>query len=212
MKTMKKECGEVMLEGMIVLIITMLMLLWVLAIGFVHYQRYLVTIVTNDAAKKIASTYYIPTTDPIIGYVDVWDIRQQSVYNFADEKSLLAVNNDRADSYVHYMMDRTNFNGVIQSSEASVKLVKDTALRSHVEITTTVKFNTPFGDFLKWAGMNPIMEYTAVSRADSTRLTDYIYTTDYIKQFGSGSWTGSKVVKMINSFFKLVFSHKYAKS
>ena len=55
----KKNCeqGEIMIEGMIVMVITMFILIWILGLGFLYYQRYVTTIVTNDAAVKIASTY-----------------------------------------------------------------------------------------------------------------------------------------------------------
>ena len=52
-----RESGEVMIEGMIVLLITMIMLVWLLALGFIYYERYILTAVTNDAACKIADTY-----------------------------------------------------------------------------------------------------------------------------------------------------------
>lgn len=37
----KNEKGEIMLEGMIVIIITLFILIWILAVGFIYYQRYI---------------------------------------------------------------------------------------------------------------------------------------------------------------------------
>lgn len=51
----KNEKGEIMLEGMIVIIITLFILIWILAVGFIYYQRYITNIVANDTAVKIAS-------------------------------------------------------------------------------------------------------------------------------------------------------------
>ena len=51
---LKREQGAIMLEGMIVMTITLFALIWILGLGFVYYQRYVTTIVTNDAAAKIA--------------------------------------------------------------------------------------------------------------------------------------------------------------
>ena len=48
------ERGAIMLEGMIVTVITLFVLIWILGLGFVYYQRYLTTVVTNDAAAKVA--------------------------------------------------------------------------------------------------------------------------------------------------------------
>ena len=35
----KNEMGEIMLEGMIVIIITLFILIWILAVGFIYYQK-----------------------------------------------------------------------------------------------------------------------------------------------------------------------------
>ena len=35
----KNEKGEIMLEGMIVIIITLFILIWILAVGFIYYQK-----------------------------------------------------------------------------------------------------------------------------------------------------------------------------
>lgn len=40
-KIKRKEDGEIMLEGMIVIIITLFILIWILAVGFIYYQRYI---------------------------------------------------------------------------------------------------------------------------------------------------------------------------
>ena len=60
-KIKRKEDGEIMLEGMIVVILTLFILIWILAVGFIYYQRYITNIVVNDAAVKIAYTYNNPT-------------------------------------------------------------------------------------------------------------------------------------------------------
>nr|WP_304007588.1 hypothetical protein [Ruminococcus bromii] len=39
------ERGEIMIEGMIVMVITMFILIWILGLGFLYYQRYVTTIV-----------------------------------------------------------------------------------------------------------------------------------------------------------------------
>ena len=52
-----QERGAIVLEGMIATIFTVFMLVWVLGLGFVCYQRYVTTVVTNDATVKVASTY-----------------------------------------------------------------------------------------------------------------------------------------------------------
>ena len=212
MNELRKETGAVMIEATIVMVITLLLLVWVLGLGFLHYQRYVVTIVTNDAAAKVAATYDDPNSDIIMGYVSSGSFAQRNLYRSTQPDSLLAANQGKAEAYVDYILKKSNFAGTIESVEVDVKLVSDTMLRSHVEVTTSCTFNTPFGVALKFFGMDDIVTYSSTARCDSTELMDYVDTTDFIANFGSLSWTGSKAVKMVNSFLKLVYSHNYAKS
>ena len=39
------------------------MLVWILGVGFIYYQKYVVRIATNDLAKKVAVTYDSPDSD-----------------------------------------------------------------------------------------------------------------------------------------------------
>ena len=88
----KNENGEVMLEGMLVMIITMFMLIWILAVGFIYYQRYITNIVVNDAAVKIASTYNNPTSDIVMGYVTTEELQNRDLYrNFSFSSKLINI-------------------------------------------------------------------------------------------------------------------------
>lgn len=62
------------------MVITMFILIWILGLVFLYYQRYVTTVVTNDAALKIASTYNNPTSDIIMGYVTTEDISNRDLY------------------------------------------------------------------------------------------------------------------------------------
>lgn len=198
----KSESGEVMIEGMIVMVITMLMLVWVLGVGFVYYQKYVVRTVTNDATAKVASTYDAPTSDIIMGYINVKDISKRELYSSPD---LTEVNTARAESYIKYMLDRTNFSGVVDDVKVALEYKTDNLGRSHVEVTTECTFNTPFGEGLKVFGMSPDITYSVKSYAESTSLNDYVSTVELSEALTDGTFlkgTGfvEKTVKMINSF------------
>lgn len=103
----KNEKGEIMLEGMIVIIITLFILIWILAVGFIYYQRYITNIVANDTAVKIASTYNNPTSDIVMGYVTTEELQSRDLYRgFTAESKLKDINEERAKAYVKYMLDK----------------------------------------------------------------------------------------------------------
>ncbi len=148
------ERGAIMLEGMIVMVITLFVLIWILGLGFVYYQRYITTVVTNDAATKIASTYNNIDSDIIMGYVNTEALTGRNLYRRFSADTLHGANEDRAAAYVRYILDKANFVGVVDSVDVELELVLDSVLRRHVELTTTCTYNTPFGEGLELFGMS----------------------------------------------------------
>lgn len=211
MEKSKHDAGEIMIEGTIIMVLTMLIMVWILGVGFVYYQRYLVTAITNDAAVKIAATYNNPDSDIIMGYITTENLSERDLYRNFNNNSLFAVNESKADAYVQYLLKKTNLAGTIKEVNVEMKLVQDNALRKHVEITTICTFNTPFGSALKLFGMKETATYKSVSRADCTDIIDYISTVDFASYQLSGAPLGSSVIKMINSLIG-VFNHSYAET
>ncbi len=210
MKLKENEKGEVMLEGMIIITITIFVLIWILAIGFVYYQKYLVTAITNDATVKIAATYNKPDSDLMMGYMTSEQLTERDLYRGFNNNSLANVNKSKAEAYVKYCLNRTNFSGTISDVKVDMKLVHDSTHRKHVEITTICEFNTPFGSALKYFGMNSKTKYRATGRADCTDIIDYISTIDFeVKNLSDDN--GGKIIKTLNSLIR-IFNHIYAKS
>lgn len=208
MKLNDDEKGEVMLEGMIVVTITIFVLVWILAIGFVYYQKYLVTAITNDVTVKVAATYNNPNSDLIMGYIEAEHLTDRDLYRGFNDSGLTTVNKSKAQAYVNYILKRTNFSGTIKDVKVDMKLVYDSTHRKHVEITTTCEFNTPFGNALKYFGTSDKTKYKATARADCTDVIDYISTVDFETAKLGGD--KSKVINAINSVVRL-YNHQYAK-
>ena len=180
---MKNERGELMIESMIVVVITLFVLIWLLGLGVLYYQRYVAEVVTNDAAVKIASTYNNPTSDIIMGYVTTEELSNRDLYRGftigSYQSELLTANKRRAEEYVKYKLDQMNFVGTVESVEVNVDLVLDSASRKHVMLTTVCTFNTPFGEGLELFGMDSQITYEFASYADCTDIADYISVTEF---------------------------------
>lgn len=209
------ETGEIMLESTIIVTLTLFILIWLLALGFLHYQRYVLTVVTNDAAVKIASTYNNPASDIIMGYTTTEELCSRDLYrgyiNDNPFSNLTHTNQKRTEAYVKYMLDRTNFVGVMKDVDVKMRLVHDSGTRRHVEVTTTASFNTPFGFALDFFGMDGVTKYEATACSDCTDIADYISTVDYGVLWEKGVFLeGVGVVKsvmnMLNSLTK-TFNH-----
>lgn len=214
-KRKKGESGEIMLESLIVVTLTLFILIWLLGLGFLYYQRYVCTIVTNDAAEKIAATYNNPSSDIIMGYIPAEDLTGRDLYRGFKREGvsghLHRVNQARTEAYVKYILDKSNFMGVVKDVEVDMELVYDSAVRRHVEVKTTCSFRTPFGFALEYFGMDKVTTYEATACADCTDIADYISTVDYGVMWHNGTFvkdTGliNSIVSMLNSLVK-VFNH-----
>lgn len=198
------ERGAIMLEGMVVTVITLFVLIWILGLGFVYYQRYLTTVVTNDAAAKVASTYNNPNSDIIMGYVSTEALSGRNLYRRFAADGLQSTNEERAGAYVRYILDKANFTGVVDNVDVELKLVMDSTLRRHVELTTTCTYNTPFGEGLEMFGMEGVHTYQVKSCADCTDYADYVSTVDYGYAWSDGTFT--KGMGIIDSAIGLINS------
>lgn len=214
----ESECGEIMLEGMIVMILTMFILIWVLGVGFLYYQRYLVTAITNDIAVKIASTYNNPDSDLIMGYITAEELSERDLYRGFQNGELHDVNESKANAYVTFMLEQTNFTGTVKDVEVKVHLVADSPVRKHVEIQTVCTFNTPFNAVFSMFGMDELVTYGATAREDCTDLMEYYSTVEFASFLTSdeflklkGEETISQIISMISSLVDL-FNHIYEKS
>lgn len=203
----KREKGELMIESMIIVILTMFLLLWILAVGFIYYQRNLVTTITNDAAAKIAATYNNVNSDIVMGYMSTENLVERPLYRNFSSGQLKDANETKVEAYVRYMIKRTNFLGTIGNPEDDIvvkmDLVMDSPVRKHVVVTTTCTFKTPFGEALELFGMDGTLTYQATGRADCTDVADYIATTDFAARVAGGKIVKSKVINCLNSLIKV---------
>ena len=205
LKRTKKESGEIMIESTIVMVVTLLMLVWILGVGFLYYQKYVVRIATNDVARKIAASYDAPSSDIIMGYISAGDLDKKTVYN-SDE--MTQVNALRTESYVNYIMEKANLYGTVEDVQVQLEYQKDAMGRSHIKVTTETTFDTPFGEGLELFGMSGTQKYVVTAYADSTSLTDYISTVSVADALTNGSIIKSpgfvdSTIKMINSFMEM---------
>lgn len=203
----RDDSGEVMVEGMIILLLTMITLVWLLALGFLYYQRYILTAITNDAACKVADTYSYPSSDIVIGYTQPSEFTHRDLYRTFSNDSFEETFKERAKTYIIYRLKKTNLLNTIDAEnvEVDAELVLDSGLRRHIEVKTTCQFNTPFGFVMPLFGMDSKFTYSTMGRADCTDKMEYIAVSDFYYRVLSASDVKSKALKMVNSISSLVY-------
>lgn len=202
-----------MIEGMIVVIVTMMILVWLISLGFVYYQRYLVTAITNDACTKVAATYSNAESDIVMGYIDSADITNRNLYrstSTSDEQ--FKVNQQKVEEYVIYALKKTNFTGTIKDVNVKMELVNDSTLRQHIQLETTITFNTPLGFALEFFGMGDTQTYSSSARSDCTDVINYMSLVDFRNYALNGGEVSMKLVKLLNSLIEVYNKFKWVKN
>lgn len=211
----KCESGEIMLEGIIVVTVVMFVLVWLLGVGFIYYQRYVVTTIVNDSALKISDTYSYPMKDIVIGYAEPQELTSRDLYRGVLSDILESKNTNKVENYINYRLEKTNFAGTIKDTNITFDLISDSALRRHVEVSVVCEFNTPFGFALEFFGGDRTFSYRTVGRADCTDKMEYISTVDYCGRLSHFTDVKANTIGLINVASKFImklmakYNHNY---
>ena len=191
------ESGEIMLESLIVMLITIMVMIAMLGLGFVYYQKAMLTNLANEVAADVASNYK---------YCD------QTIENQIDA--------ELQDKLKNIRMYRTSFGaGSMQSrSKAKARLFAENQVntrtlgintssvtlddyditfdnigRMHVEITLEMQSEVLFSGALKAMNlMDKTATYKATGRAECIDITAYaghVFFIQYIETKLEGSET-----------------------
>ena len=99
----RDESGSLMLDGMIAMLITIMLLVFLMSIGFLFYQQWMVSNIANDTATRIAQSYVYPNTDPVIGYVNVDLMDNVSLFRYLGD-DLERENEDKGEKYAAWSL------------------------------------------------------------------------------------------------------------
>lgn len=203
----ESEKGEIMIESMIVVIITMLVLVWLMGLGFLYYQRYLAVVAVNDAAVKVAASFNNPTSDIVMGYTETKHLVNRDLYRGFTSSSLKERNEVRAQAYIRYQLDKLNFAGTVGDVTVKLDLINDSLVRQHVQLTAQCEFETPFGIGLEVFGMDATRYYTITACADRTDPADYFSTVGFIRGISTGRLiSGGKIADSLLAFLGSIVS------
>lgn len=201
----RSEDGMEALEGLLVYTLTLFVLFFIWAFGFLLYQNWAVQYVATDTATRIAQTYAYDYADPITGFISTAASAQLSPYRY--DEDLKEINANRAGKYAEYCLKNTGFSKS-RGMQISVKSVTDSIAQRHIEVTVTATYEIPFGFAMRLFGQSPYRQFSATGRAGCVDIKNYIYTIKTINTFGSviGKGFDSDLVKTIEKSISLIKS------
>ena len=193
----REDEGSLMLDGMIVMLMTIMILVFLLGFGFLLYQQWAVCNIANDTATRIAQSYAYPNTDPVIGYVNTDLLESVPLFRYAGD-SLAAQNESKGRKYAAWSLKQSSFAYPVSDPVISVETKHDALARRHVEVTIQAEYEIPFGGALEYFGLSRTVTYSGTGEAVCANILDYVNTVDTFKALTDQTF-GSKALGAVNS-------------
>jgi len=202
----KHNNGEIMLEGLLVVIVTMFLLLFVIAMFSYLFFRWNIQTAANDTAARYAQSYsYIAyggnvsldTGKPaMVGDISIDPYRY--IFLHSPEKTT-------AIDYANDRLRKSTAGFAIGSPKIDIKIISDIIGRRHVEVKITGNYKVLMQDVfaIKIFRLDRVFSYEVYGYADCVDLLDYLNTVNYIEWVANDA-LNSKVVDLLNNIIELV--------
>jgi hypothetical protein len=196
---------------MLVLLMTMVVLLFLISLGFLMYQQCAVQITAEDAAAKTAQTYKLLNADSTTGKISIDDLGKVALYRygFISSSTYQEKNRTKTISYVVNRLSKTRFSKALSDPQTTFTIVNDGIGRNHVVVKVSAQYEIPFGSFLSIMGMQPTKVFTATASAECADVIDYVDTVKFTRRCCDKLDNDSVIVSMISSWMK-VLNHDYS--
>lgn len=177
----KNEEGLTIVEATIVVPIVLMVIFLLLYLGFIMYQKTIITVFANDTAASIAQVYATPAKDPFVGYAKSANLMsEQSLYrsltnaiNPGNKSGLSEENKKKATWYFEYRL----LTKQLYKPSANVDVVAEyenvpgTLLQNVICVKVTANYDVPFVRF--FGVNNSKLKISAEGRAQCMDMLDY---------------------------------------
>lgn len=149
----KNESGMILLEAVFCMIITVIVMLIMLGLGFAAYQHAAVEIVANDTAEEISKTYKLRNSPSSSEIKDI-DVTTPSMFRYVfSEKKYTSKAVSRAKQFAEERIGLTNLAEKKNDMNISVEVIKDSVGRRHYKVTVSQKYGFLAGKLLQSIGL-----------------------------------------------------------
>lgn len=201
----KNEDGEIMIESMLVLLPTMFVMVFLIALGFLMYQQWNVQFVADSIASRLSVVYSYSNADMKSGVTTVDDIEGRGMYRylFSWKDQTEAAAEAKGKEYGEMLLNLTNFASV-DNENISVITVDDGIGRRHIVVEVSGDYKIPFGAGLEVFGMSSTRHIEASSAAECVDITDYFAAVTLAENAEKMLLGDSKILGAIDSILSLI--------
>ena len=181
MKKIKKmllndDSGEVMLESTIIFTITIFLLLALLSIGFIFYQKAMLNSVADEIASSVGATFKFKDSDLMEREIGSNELSSNQMYRYMFHRDdTLDAKKIKAKEYIGKRVRLTNL-GISNKTPKveDIKLYTDNIGRFHVTVDVSMETEILFMGVLKYFNIiDSTPRFTASSSAECLDITEY---------------------------------------
>ena len=208
----KGQSGVIMLESLIVIMVTVLLMFFTLALFSIMYQRYAIYTIADETAAKIAQSYeYGGFVDISTGVMGVPEYTGVDPYRYMFNQSPLleSAAEAKAAEYMDWRLKNTTYN-ILYDTKYTVDVKDVTMGRRYVTVTIEGGYKVPFGETLNFFGFGDRITYRVHGYADCVDLSNYINTVDYTNKWTKAVENNTfvkattKVMKLFNNLLSKI--------
>lgn len=179
------ESGEIMIESLIIVLMTTFILIFMISVGFLLYEKSVLNTVANETVTEIAQMYkYTSVMDKDITskeeMLSALDSVKKYRYLFCGG-SLEADNVAKADNYSITRLAKTSFATEEGVPTIEVNTIRSDIGRRYIEVTIEARYSIFWGGALEAFGMDSAYTVTSTAYAECNDISNYYNTVSFVK-------------------------------
>lgn len=207
----KQEEGMVMVEAIYVVVIAIMMIFFLMNVGFVYYNRMVATAVADEAAASIANNYGYTGREPFYSYVGPQSIRGRDPYRHMGLIKQVRLSKSAAGKgkwYASYLLSELEWTSEKRSGFDDVAVECKTNEMGWN--TVTVKINTSYPAFvlnpMTFFGINPRYDVQATGTAVCYDPIHQLNATAFVYEMEKKLMSATKTAKGLTSFIDIFYT------
>jgi len=205
---MKEDNGVVMIEAVYVVIIAIVMIFFLMNVGFVYYNRMVVTAIADEAAVSIANNYGYTWKEPFYSYMGENAFRGMDPYRHMNEAKLKKSVETKGKWYASYLLSDLEWSKEERTDFSDVTVVYGENDMGMKTVTVTIKtdysvFSAAPSAFL---GLGSDYGVEAVGVAVCYDPLYQMNTTAFVSEMEKKIVSGTAAGKIVNTLCSMVES------
>ncbi len=204
------ESGEIMIESTIIVLLTTFVLIFLVSLGFLLYQKSLVTTVANETVAEVTQMYRyggdgmdkdITSKTEMLELIDMLPPYRYVFLGFLLENKC----SERAEEYAINRLSQTSLAALEGEPTVTVQVDNSDLGRRHVTVTIEAKYTIFWGWALKAFGMDEALQVSATSYGECNDISSYYNTVRYADYLGGKLDDVLEPINAVVELFSTIF-------